>query len=210
VELTAKAGGSFIKIDPSGVTLSGPTVKINSGGAAGQGSGLDIRLPVVPTPAALDLVVNPLGTARTNAVATKLEPEPAEHRFNMRLLDVPGDDGFPLAYTPWQLVDGGGEAIFDGETDEQGLVRLDEVQQQVLSNRYHITGPIWLCYPGQRVKLSMHIERENWHADSVAMAALDYSDHVSPAQCNAPLFAQRSKEDSQCAADLYTHLQSKA
>src|SRR5690606_2983601 len=39
VELTISGGGSFIKLDPSGVTLSGPGIKINSGGAPGSGSG---------------------------------------------------------------------------------------------------------------------------------------------------------------------------
>jgi type VI secretion system secreted protein VgrG len=38
-ELTISAGGSLLKLDPSGVTLSGPGVKINSGGAPGSGSG---------------------------------------------------------------------------------------------------------------------------------------------------------------------------
>ena len=37
--LTATGGGSFLKLDASGVTLVGPTVKINSGGSAGKGSG---------------------------------------------------------------------------------------------------------------------------------------------------------------------------
>jgi len=34
-EITLKAGGSFLKIDPSGVTIVGPQVKINSGGSPG-------------------------------------------------------------------------------------------------------------------------------------------------------------------------------
>ena len=38
MELTAKGGGSFLKLDPGGVTLSGATIKINSGGAAGTPS----------------------------------------------------------------------------------------------------------------------------------------------------------------------------
>ena len=35
VELTIKAGGSFIKLDPGGITLMGPMVNINSGGSPG-------------------------------------------------------------------------------------------------------------------------------------------------------------------------------
>ncbi|SFQ59366.1 type VI secretion system secreted protein VgrG [Halopseudomonas formosensis] len=38
-EITFKVGGSFVKLDPGGVTMVGPSVKMNSGGSAGQGSG---------------------------------------------------------------------------------------------------------------------------------------------------------------------------
>lgn len=48
MELTAKGGGSFLKLDPSGVTLSGPGIRINSGGAAGRGSGVGILRPSIP------------------------------------------------------------------------------------------------------------------------------------------------------------------
>ncbi|MEH6491697.1 type VI secretion system Vgr family protein, partial [Halopseudomonas sp.] len=45
MEITFKVGGSFVKLDPSGVTLVGPSVKINSGGGPGNGSG---AAPVLP------------------------------------------------------------------------------------------------------------------------------------------------------------------
>jgi type VI secretion system secreted protein VgrG len=45
-ELTIKAGGSFIKLDPSGGTIKGAKVKINSGGSPGSGSGAKPLLPV--------------------------------------------------------------------------------------------------------------------------------------------------------------------
>jgi len=48
IELTASGGGSFLKLDPSGVTLSGATIRMNSGGAAGKGSGLKILAPEMP------------------------------------------------------------------------------------------------------------------------------------------------------------------
>ena len=43
--ITLKASGSFITIGPSGVSISGPMVLINSGGAAGSGAGCS---PVAP------------------------------------------------------------------------------------------------------------------------------------------------------------------
>ncbi|KAB7680340.1 type VI secretion system tip protein VgrG, partial [Plesiomonas shigelloides] len=47
-ELTIKAGGSFVKVDPSGVTLVGPTIKMNSGGSPGAGSGWAGKMPNLP------------------------------------------------------------------------------------------------------------------------------------------------------------------
>src|SRR5690606_12382141 len=48
MELTASGGGSFLKLDPSGVTLNGATIKMNSGGAPGKGTGLSNLAPVIP------------------------------------------------------------------------------------------------------------------------------------------------------------------
>ncbi|CAM3649110.1 type VI secretion system tip protein VgrG [Halomonas sp. FME1] len=47
-EITLKAGGSFVKLDPSGVTIVGAQVKINSGGSPGRGQGQAIVLPNLP------------------------------------------------------------------------------------------------------------------------------------------------------------------
>ncbi|WP_193073993.1 type VI secretion system tip protein TssI/VgrG [Pseudomonas sp. FME51] len=44
-EITFKAGGSFVKIDPSGISMVGPQVRMNSGGIAGKGSGSQPVLP---------------------------------------------------------------------------------------------------------------------------------------------------------------------
>ncbi|HWV10345.1 MAG TPA: type VI secretion system tip protein VgrG [Pseudomonas sp.] len=71
MELTANGGGSFLKLDPSGVTLSGATIKMNSGGGAGSGSGLKILLPVIPGMADSDRAGNLLERA---TAGTKLTP----------------------------------------------------------------------------------------------------------------------------------------
>lgn len=44
-ELTLKASGGFIKIDPSGVTIVGRTIRLNSGGSPGTGSGANPEKP---------------------------------------------------------------------------------------------------------------------------------------------------------------------
>jgi type VI secretion system secreted protein VgrG len=46
--LTMKVGGNFVNIGPSGVTISGTMVLINSGGAAGSGAGCSPETPKDP------------------------------------------------------------------------------------------------------------------------------------------------------------------
>ncbi len=48
VQLTLKAGAGFVTIGADGVSISGPMVKINSGGAAGAGSGAQPQAPKAP------------------------------------------------------------------------------------------------------------------------------------------------------------------
>jgi type VI secretion system secreted protein VgrG len=46
-ELTIKAGGSFIRLDSSGVTINGARVAFNAGGSPGSGTGAAPLLPIV-------------------------------------------------------------------------------------------------------------------------------------------------------------------
>ena len=66
VELTLKAGGSFIKLDPGGITLSGPLARINAGGSPGKGSGIKIKPPVLPGMADSDKAGDVLEQAQGN------------------------------------------------------------------------------------------------------------------------------------------------
>ncbi|VXB37881.1 VgrG protein [Pseudomonas sp. 8BK] len=75
VELTIKAGGSFIKLDPGGITLVGPQAKINAGGAPGKGSGIKIKPPVLPGAADSDKAGNLLDEALVNSLQ-KTEKQP--------------------------------------------------------------------------------------------------------------------------------------
>lgn len=49
VGVTLKCGGSFVNVSPTGVAISGPMVQINSGGAAGSGSGCSPTAPAAPS-----------------------------------------------------------------------------------------------------------------------------------------------------------------
>ena len=68
MELTAKGGGSFLKLDPSGVTLSGPGIKINSGGSPGRGAGARPELPGDVVGADSDAAGGPLVAAQKQAL----------------------------------------------------------------------------------------------------------------------------------------------
>jgi len=59
-ELTFKAGGSFIKLDASSVTMVGPVIRMNSGGSSGKGSGAAPILPGKAKPADADKAGVPL------------------------------------------------------------------------------------------------------------------------------------------------------
>ena len=69
MELTLKAGGSFIKLDPSGVTVVGPQVRVNAGGSPEAGSGIGIKAPVRPGAADKDKAGNLLDDAQLNRLA---------------------------------------------------------------------------------------------------------------------------------------------
>ena len=75
VELTLKAGGSFIKLDPGGITLSGPLAKINAGGSPGKGSRIKIKPPVLPGAADSDKAGSLLDQALLNELQ-KVESTP--------------------------------------------------------------------------------------------------------------------------------------
>ncbi len=76
-ELTLKVGGSFVKLDASGVTLVGAQVKINSGGSAGVGSGVQVLAPTplgTSSPAPAGKAPRP--TAHQTSPASSPEPTP--------------------------------------------------------------------------------------------------------------------------------------
>ncbi|WAJ37727.1 type VI secretion system tip protein TssI/VgrG [Pseudomonas sp. GOM7] len=75
IELTIKAGGSFIKLDPGGITISGPLARLNAGGSPGKGSGLKIKPPVLPDAADSDKAGSLLEQALANELMPKAKPK---------------------------------------------------------------------------------------------------------------------------------------
>lgn len=169
-------------------------------------------MPIIPLPADADRAGKLLDRARPGDLPAQKESEPHDYLFNIQLQDVPGDEGFPLAHTPWRILQGSDDTLLlEGETDEKGRVRLDETQQKSLSDAYNkAPQSLWLAYPGQRIALRLHLEQQDWDAEQHAMGALDFSDCVTRNQkVNTHLAHERSQQDSLCSNDLFTHLQSK-
>jgi len=78
-EVTLKAGGSFVKVDPGGVTISGPLVRMNSGGGPGSGASIAAKVPVLPSSEGAERVGGDsatlaLNSQRSNATADAQNP----------------------------------------------------------------------------------------------------------------------------------------
>ncbi|MBG6475404.1 type VI secretion system tip protein VgrG, partial [Pseudomonas aeruginosa] len=209
-ELTVKAGGSFIRLDASGIAISGPLARINAGGAPGSGSGIAIKMPLTPGAADADVAGRPLQPANAGLHASDPKQN-GEYRFDIRLQDIPGDEGFPLIHTPWRIVQGKEHnLVLEGESDEKGRLVLDDTQQRQLSNACErAPGDVWLVYPGQRIGIRPHREREGWDATRHALGALDFHDTLGGQRAPTPLEHPRGKLDSCCEGDLYSHLLAK-
>ncbi|WP_421208653.1 type VI secretion system tip protein VgrG [Aeromonas sp. 602396] len=74
VELTLKVGGSFVKVDADGVTISGGSIKMNSGGSPGSGSGWAGQMPILPDDVEAVPPPPPVDTVRQIATLKSAEP----------------------------------------------------------------------------------------------------------------------------------------
>jgi len=209
LELTMKAGGSFIKLDAGGVTVLGPRILLNAGGSPGAGSGAATLLPGLPLPASSAKAGNLLSTAQPGVVPPKPEQKPRAYCFDITLTDVPGDDSFPLSHTDWHIVQDGHEApLLEGITDEDGRINIDESQRLRLSEACMCSGPLWLCYAGQRVPVALLDEPSSADKERYALAALDFHHSARHRTINATNH-ERSTQDVLADGDLYSRLQPK-
>ncbi|HBO3973192.1 TPA: type VI secretion system tip protein VgrG, partial [Pseudomonas aeruginosa] len=163
-----------------------------------------------PGAADADVAGRPLQPANAGLQASDPKQN-GEYRFDIRLQDIPGDEGFPLIHTPWRIVQGKEHnLVLEGESDEKGRLVLDDTQQRQLSNACERTpGDVWLVYPGQRIGIRLHREHEGWDATRHALSALDFHDTLSGNRAPGPLDHQRGKLDSRSDGDLYSYLLAK-
>ncbi|WGI26961.1 type VI secretion system tip protein TssI/VgrG [Halomonas alkaliantarctica] len=102
-EITLKAGGSFVKLDPSGITIVGAQVKINSGGSPGVGSG--------------------------QAVLEPLKPRGGESglgNYNQSFVAMWSGTQIPAANMRYRITDAQGGVVKEGRTNELGETGLTE------------------------------------------------------------------------------------
>ena len=187
LELTLSVGGSFIKLDPGGVTVVGEQILFNSGGSPGVVSGLALQTPTLPVaPPSADTGAPP-APAQANVRSPSEERPSKERFFDIALADVPGDEGFPLRQTAWQIVQETGQPpLLEGVTDQDGRVQIDEPQRLELSAACARGEPLWLCYAGQRVPIAVHeapaaaTTQAQAQTERLSQAAQDF--HDSPRQ----------------------------
>jgi uncharacterized protein (DUF2345 family) len=159
------SGGAQIVIEAAGITVQGPgkiTVKAATRSFVGE--------------------------ARESYAMPRLPRSGFEYRpakLDLRLRDIPGEAGLPLAHVDWEIVlAAGGKAyertVLRGTTDAAGRLTLDDAQQQeVIKLCSQRPDDVWLSAQGDLRPVWMFREDAGWSDDrraAEAMAALDYSD----------------------------------
>ena len=121
-EVTLKAGGSFVKVDPSGVTVSGPMVKMNSGGGPGSGSSVGAQIPEKP-----DFLEPTAGAKATPDLLAQAGTRPnARSDSSTEVIDRPGSSAGIAAQSgnsariTDQFVSGAGAAPFRAPSAQSG------------------------------------------------------------------------------------------
>lgn len=90
VSISLKASGSFVNIGPSGVDISGPMVKINSGGSAGSGAGTSTKSPEAVRE------VKDLFSGDKSDIVVKSPPSPTKYSAPAAAFKDAADSGAPF------------------------------------------------------------------------------------------------------------------
>ena len=122
LEFTAQGGGSWLKLDPSGVSLSGATVKMNSGGAPGAGSGIQLLPATRPVPSDTDRAGSlTRGMAANGPLAGHSSmPETSGSSYDLHFQVCDQATGEPLRNFPYVIKTEAGKSLF-GRTDDNGM-----------------------------------------------------------------------------------------
>lgn len=131
--VTFACGSSYIVIDSLGVTISGPIVKINSGGQAGEGQGCSPDAPDAPSelpeydPPMPHDAAAPEGE-EAGPLAPAAPPPPPEVGpgltwIEIRLVDASGE---PVRGEKYRVTAPNGK-VFEGHTDSDGRAKVEGI-----------------------------------------------------------------------------------
>ncbi|MEP6897883.1 MAG: type VI secretion system tip protein TssI/VgrG [Rhodanobacter sp.] len=140
--ITLKAGGSFITIGASGVTISGAMVLINSGGAAGSGSAGSLVSPMAVLAAAVADHADPgkIPAWKSDGKESKADapthaPDPDKtHYIEIALVD---EAGKPVAGESVRVTLPDGKTLAEGCTNEKGEYKVSGIDP----------GSCQICFP---------------------------------------------------------------
>ncbi|GHD57798.1 type IV secretion protein Rhs [Jeongeupia chitinilytica] len=153
------------------------------------------------------------GPASTNVVLPKfpvIDLEPTPFKLDLRLMDIPGPHGHPLAQMPWQIVrptvltdflsgiTDQTDVLAEGVSDDQGKIVLDAKQEELLAEQHcKSPGCLWITCAGQLAKLDMVAESAGWTEEEQlmhALGALDYADDIQDGKLSgtSPLDVRRA------------------
>ncbi|BBB24993.1 type VI secretion system Vgr family protein [Amphritea japonica] len=126
-ELTLKAGSGLIKLDPSGVTITGADLKLNEGGSGARASKAGPTQPQRPLEADNSLAgfVSDPKQAEIIQMPLPLDFTDKKDEVRFKIAPVPGAKGY--ANEPYKLYRDGG-LIAEGLTDEKGYIKAPHVE----------------------------------------------------------------------------------
>ncbi|WP_374538934.1 hypothetical protein, partial [Chitinimonas taiwanensis] len=129
-----------------------------------------------------------VGAASLDASLPEFPVAPFEFKpfkLDLRLQDIPGPGGLPMAHIPWEIVLMRNGTTFDrvvckGETDEDGRICLGPAEEKTFAELYaQQPNDLWLDTPGDSRPIKIVFESDAWSAQkkgAQALAALDFAD----------------------------------
>lgn len=142
-QISLKVGGNFVDIGPAGVSIVGTMVNINSGGAAGSGSGLNLVSPISPAeaeiadnadPGSLDesfrsqrAAMSPTDAAAANAPWHDPNDEVAKTKKSWIEIVLEDNQGKPVPGEAYRITLPDGSTLAEGTLDEKGFARVDGI-----------------------------------------------------------------------------------
>jgi len=133
-ELTLKVGGSFVKLDSSGITLKGGKVKINEGGSPGSASVSESpAAPAAPQEtekvvSGKDIAYTPVAPIEAEAVAPPQAEEETTEETDWIEIELVGEDGSPIPGEAYEITHTDGSVLSRGQLDENGKARVTNIE----------------------------------------------------------------------------------